>query len=128
MTRGIYNTKQKDLILDYIKKNNKDFNSQDIYIALNKKVGLTTIYRLLDTLIKDNKLEKVTSNKSVKYRYLEECSEENHFYLKCNKCGKIYHIDCDCLNNLYNDIYHEHKFKIDHRNIVLNGICKNCNN
>ena len=40
-----YNTKQKDLILETIKNRNSEFSAKDIYNDLNKKIGLTTIYR-----------------------------------------------------------------------------------
>ena len=126
MSRVNYNTKQKESLLEYIRTLNKDFDAKDIYEGMNKEVGLTTIYRYLDSLVEEHLLEKDTYNKKVKYRYLEECKCENHFYLKCRKCNRLFHIDCDCLNDLYEEIKNEHNFMIDHRNIVLSGLCSKC--
>ena len=128
MKRNInYNTKQKDLILDLIKKEKKTFTIKDIYEKLNNEVGLTTIYRLVDKLVDDNLLNKEISKDNITYyQYLEECSEENHFYLKCDSCGRVIHIDCDCIKDLTDHILKKHRFKPNEEHIIINGKCNNC--
>lgn len=121
-----YKTKQKDLILNMIKKQKGEFKVQDIYEALNKEVGLTTIYRLIDKLDKEGLLNKTVGDNITYYQYLEKCEHENHFYLKCEKCGNIIHVDCDCIKELMTHIAREHKFKINNEHIVINGICSKC--
>jgi Fe2+ or Zn2+ uptake regulation protein len=77
-----YNTKQKDLILNVIKKEKKEFTIKDIYSKLDG-IGLTTIYRLVDKLVEDKVLNKSISKDNITYyQYLEKCEHENHFYLK----------------------------------------------
>ena len=77
-----YTTKQKDLILDIIKKKKKEFTIKEIYNELDKKVGLTTIYRLVDKLVDNNTLNKyIGKDNTTYYQYLESCEHENHFYL-----------------------------------------------
>ena len=125
--RNDYNTKQKDLILSVIKKQSGEFVVRDIYDELNGKVGLTTIYRLVDKLVEEKQISKsIGKDKNTYYQYLETCQQENHFFLKCESCGKIDHIDCDCIKDLSNHIIKEHNFKLDKSNIIINGICKNC--
>lgn len=122
-----YNTKQKDLIIDIIKKKTHEFTIKDIYDDLNTKVGLTTIYRLVDNLIKDNLISKSIGKDNITYyQYLEKCDEDNHFYLKCDKCGNMIHVDCDCIDDLYNHIIKKHKFKLSKENIIIDGICEKC--
>ena len=122
-----YNTKQKDTILEVIQKQRKEFAIKDIYHELNGKVGLTTIYRLVDKLEKEGHLKKINhQDDTFYYQYLEECNEENHFYLKCDKCGNLIHIDCDCINDLYEHISHKHNFKLNKENIIINGLCSKC--
>ena len=121
-----YNTKQKDLILDVIKSKNKEFTVKDIYEDLDKKVGLTTIYRLIDKLILDGLITKNVSDNITYYQYLEKCEHDNHFYLKCEKCKEVKHIDCDCINELYDHIKNEHKFNLNKEKIIINGICNKC--
>lgn len=122
-----YKTKQKDLILNVIKKQKSEFKVQDIYNYLNKKVGLTTIYRMIDKLVEEGLLNKTIGKDNIAYyQYLEKCEHENHFYLKCEKCGNIIHVDCDCITELMSHIAKEHKFKINNEHIVINGICSKC--
>lgn len=121
-----YSTKQKDLILSVIKSKEKEFTIKDIYNEL-EGVGLTTVYRLVDKLVDEGYIKKNISNdNTTTYEYLEKCEEENHFYLKCEKCKRLEHVDCDCIDELYKHINKKHSFKLNKENIVINGICKNC--
>ena len=128
MTRGeSYKTKQKDLILDVIKKENKEFTIKDIYEKLNSKVGLTTIYRLVDKLVEDNILSKSINKDNVTYyQYFEKSEHENHFYLKCDSCKKMIHVDCDCIKGLSDHLFKDHNFTPSKDHIIISGICKHC--
>ncbi|MBQ6282598.1 MAG: transcriptional repressor [Bacilli bacterium] len=121
-----YNTKQKDKILDIIMKKEHEFTIKDIHTEI-PEVGLTTIYRLIDKLVENNSINKYIGKDNITYyQYLEKCDEDNHFYLKCEKCGDIIHIDCDCISELKNHILNNHKFKLNKDHIIINGICDKC--
>ena len=120
--RDNYNTKQKEIILELIKDKKKEFTVKDIYLELKGKIGLTTIYRLVDKLVQDGIINKRDNY----YQYLEHCDCDNHFYLKCNNCGKLIHVDCDCINELIEHISLEHQFKPDKEKIIINGLCREC--
>ena len=121
-----YNTKQKDLILSVIKKEKHEFTIKDIYSKLDG-IGLTTIYRLVDKLVENKVLNKSISKDNITYyQYLEKCDCENHFYLKCDNCGDMIHIDCDCIEDLKNHIMKEYSFKPASDHIIINGLCKKC--
>ena len=125
--KEVYKTKQKDIILNIIRQQKNSFTIKDIYKELKGKVGLTTIYRLIDKLVEENKLNKtISSDNTTHYQYLEECTEENHFYLKCDKCGNMAHIDCDCIEELTSHIVQNHKFKPNKDHIIIDGICSKC--
>ena len=128
MERNIsYKTKQKSFILKSIQNQKHEFTVKDIYESLNGDVGLTTIYRLVDKLVSENKLNKyITKDNITYYEYLDECNHNNHFYLKCTKCGFLKHIDCDCINDMETHIYKEHRFSLNKDNIIINGVCENC--
>ena len=121
-----YNTKQKELILDIIKHKKGEFVVSDIYNDLNKEVGLTTIYRLIDSLVNDKVVSRTIKNNKPYYEYLEDCTLDNHFYLKCEGCSKLIHIDCDCINDLSNHIKKDHKFTLNNKNIIITGLCEKC--
>lgn len=121
-----YNTKQKDKILDVIVNFGHEFTIKDIHNKLDG-VGLTTIYRFIDKLVDSKILNKTIGNDNITYyQYLEQCDNDNHFYLKCDKCGNTFHVDCDCIGNLKSHIMKDHKFKLNKDNIIINGICSKC--
>ena len=128
MSRGkSYNTKQKDLIFNLIKNEKNKFTVKDIYDKLNRKIGLTTIYRFVDKLVNDSILTKsVDARNIVYYQYIEKCNCDNHFYLKCDKCGILKHIHCECINEITLHILKEHNFKSSENGIIINGICEMC--
>ena len=126
--RESYHTKQKDVLLRYIKDKKNEFTIKDLYEGLNKKIGLTTIYRYIDELAECGRVSKYIGQDNITYyQYLEECHEENHFYLKCDVCGNLIHVDCDCINELSNHIVSIHHFKIVKEPIIIHGVCCNCN-
>ena len=124
-----YSTKQRDLLLEKIKSMKTEFTIKEIYEKMNNNVGLTTVYRLVDKLVKEGYIKKNISDDNITYyEYFDKCSEENHFYLKCDLCKKLEHIDCDCIDELYEHINKKHHFKLNKENIVINGICRECAN
>ncbi len=129
--RESYNTKTKELILNEMNKLN-DFTANDIYISLNKKnmhVGLTTIYRSIEKFNSDGIITKYfDDSKMAHYKLIDNCQNMIHFYLKCNKCNNIEHIDCDCINEFKSHIELKHKFSINIENIVISGLCSKCKN
>ncbi len=122
-----YHTKQKDRLLKVIQSKNKEFTVKEVYEGLNKEIGLTTIYRYIDKLVKDGRvLQVVGDNNITYYQYKELCDKENHFYLKCDVCGKLIHVDCDCVKDLSNHILNVHGFKLNNHEFIVNGICDIC--
>ena len=126
MRSSNYNTKQKSKIIDVVESEKGKFTIKEIYSKLNGEIGLTTIYRLIDKLVLEGTIVKEVDKDSItSYRYLEKCDKDNHFFLKCEYCGDMKHVDCDCIEELSNHIKNEHKFSLtDH--VIINGICKKC--
>lgn len=127
--KGNYNTEQKKLIQECLMENSSVYVSvEEISNYLHNKgvqVGTTTIYRYLNLLEKSGAL-RVENIKNTRYfQYIvEDC--KNHYHLKCEKCGKIEHLDCDEINGLCNHVKKDHNFVISHKNVIY-GTCGLCN-
>lgn len=128
MRRGEkYNTKQRERILAIIKSEKASFSAKDIYGKLNKEIGLTTIYRSLDNLVHDSLILKVESkDHTTKYQYTKPCNDTDHFYLKCEKCGKLEHVDCKKVSGLTEHILSKHHFRISSKHVIIHGLCGEC--
>lgn len=123
-----YYTEQRKLILQYLKENNDKYvNSKDILQYMkknNKSAGLTTIYRYLNLLEKQGKVRTEIINHTKLFQYiLEDC--KNHYHLKCEKCGKIIHFDCEEFEKFSKHILKKHKFIINTQAEIY-GLCEKC--
>ena len=128
MLKQQYKTEQRKDLLDYMQNNtNKFVKAEDIEKYLKQKqitIGLTTIYRFLNSLEKQGKVRVELKEHTKYYQYImDECN--NHFHLQCKKCGKIVHLHCDEIEELKAHIAKEHKFEIDSMATIM-GICAEC--
>ncbi len=128
MVKQNYKTEQRKELLDYMIKNSKKFvKADEIEKHLKNKnisIGLTTIYRFLNSLEKQGKVRVELREHTKYYQYIsEECN--NHYHLQCKKCGKLIHLHCDEINQLKMHIAKEHDFEIDSMATIM-GICSEC--
>lgn len=127
--RNHYQTKQKELLWEMIEKKQQEFTIKELFQELDGNIGLTTIYRFVEHLEKEGRVTKIVrDNGTVYYQYLGNCSLENHFYLKCEKCKTMIHVDCDYVEDLSKHIKTKHKFQLNKEHIIMNGLCEDCLN
>lgn len=125
-----YNTKQKQDIEETILSIKQEhFTCEELSLKLKEKgknIGLTTVYRHLDKMVKDGFLRKYASlsGESACYQVIENCGE--HFHLKCVSCGKLVHLACESLDMINAHVKNEHGFFIDPAKTVFYGTCKEC--
>ena len=121
-----YNTKQQELILNYLKQNHeKDLSAQMIVnyiIKKNKQCSQTTVYRQLKRLVEAGVVDKydIDSNSvSSYYKYIKDdkCKEQ---------CGKTMHLENDDLEKIETALEKEYKVKLDPSKTVLYGQCNGC--
>lgn len=130
---GSYRTKQREAILEYLIANkHKHIKAEEIldYCRENgNSVGKATVYRYLDKLVEENVIRKFTidgvSSACYQYGTDDECCNE-HYHFKCMKCGDLFHISCDFMNEISEHVMKEHNFIIDSRKTVFYGICGKC--
>ena len=132
--KGAYRTKQREIILDYLKK------CQDGHVTIDEvtdhlknegnKVGRTTIYRYMEKLADEGFLRKYYIEEGVgacyQYQGNSESACRSHFHLKCVKCGRLFHVSCDFLQQIEEHVYEHHHFLVDNSKTVLYGICEDC--
>ncbi len=125
-----YHTRQKDEILQKIKeKGDLHFTAEEIATSLKVSgsgIGLSTVYRQLDAMVREGVLRKYLSSagQSACYQSTGSCGE--HFHLKCISCGKLEHLSCTHLDGISEHVAKQHGFLIDSSRTVFYGICKEC--
>ena len=136
MGRQEYKTRQGELILSYLKsKTGYHVTAGDIISDLKKNgvsMGLATVYRRLDKLIKDGVVIKYSLDgkngalfEYVGDRQIEEpCPSLAH--LKCERCGRLIHLECDEVSKLESHILESHGFRLNPKRTVFYGLCREC--
>ena len=68
-------------------------------------------------------VHKVNTEEGALYQYCGRQSQGHRdcFLLKCERCGRIRHVDCTHLQNLYDHLEREHHFRIDPRGRCFPG-------
>lgn len=123
-----YKTKQKKHIINYLCNNNNKYSSaSDICLYVNKvdKIGLTTVYRILNDLALKGVVHKTFKNNKCYYQIIEEnCLK--HYHLKCLKCLNVIHVDISDLQEIEDMISYNYNFKINNQETIIYGLCSKC--
>lgn len=126
-----YMTNQKKQILDFLMQNrSRHFTVEEIVDALSadeKKPGKSTIYRQISALLQDGVIRRFEApdQSCFVYQYAAGINCEHHFHLKCARCGKLIHMECEQLHGVREHILREHGFLIG-GNSVIYGVCAQC--
>ncbi len=127
-----YTTKQRQAVLQCLeRRGDASVTAGELAEDLRAAgcpVGLATIYRQLERLEAAGVVHKINTEDGAFYQY---CGRENHdhrdcFLLRCERCGRIRHVDCVQLQGLYDHLEREHHFRINPRGTLLSGVCDLC--
>lgn len=128
---AMYQTRQRTLIWEYLCAHpGEHIAAETIAEALRADgVGKSTIYRYLDRLSAEGRIRRffIEEGAGACYQLVEEAGEcREHFHLKCLRCGKLLHLECDILKDAEHHILRRHQFEVDNTKTVLYGICGTC--
>ncbi len=134
MQKASYKTKQQDLLISYLKATQgRHFTADDVRLYFDGKdvsIGIATIYRQLEKLVSEGVVQKyfLGEQTAACFEYTGDgCNAgEKHFHLKCEKCGKLVHLECDDLKEVCSHLKQEHGFSLDSLRTVFYGVCSEC--
>lgn len=134
-TRSKYKTKQREILLDYLRATSgAHITAGDVcayFKAQGAPIGQATVYRQLESLVDERIISKYTVDGSSPACF-EYVGAENHshadvcFHCKCEKCGKLIHLNCDELEAIQSHLFSEHRFRMDPMRTVFYGLCDQC--
>ena len=85
-----------------------------------------TVYRQLEKLERQGSVHKVTTDEGAYYQFCTHGCASDCCLFKCERCGRIVHLDCHQLAPLYEHLEHEHGFSINPRKTMFYGLCREC--
>ena len=122
-------SKQRETILNILKKSYSHPTADEIFEEaklLLPNISLATVYRNLDELVKNKLIKKIPTNSS-KDRY--DLPKSKHLHAICSSCGKVQDIDINfSVKELEKQVFTQCKMECNSENIIINGVCKDCQN
>ncbi|MBL6446129.1 transcriptional repressor [Fulvivirga sp. 29W222] len=115
-------------VLTLLFNNEHALSHSDIEQEVDHSFDRVTVYRTLKTFLDKGLIHKVLDDEGVtKYALCSECSKEEHnhehVHFKCEQCGHT-----QCLDEIQiPDISLPAGFKAHQKNLLIQGICNQCN-
>jgi Fur family ferric uptake transcriptional regulator len=117
-------------------RTSKHLSAKDIYAALYRMypgIGLTTVYRTLDLLVRMGLINKFTfGDGPSRYEYMSEDKKGHHHHVVCSKCGKIIDYsdflddELELVNKTEKHLSEKYNFKVFGHSIEFYGLCEKC--
>lgn len=123
-----YNTEGKTRLIDFLKNNSEtQFTVEDICLSLNGNLSKrSSLYRNLGALCSEGVVKKFHGDNGYVYQFVGGMDCSNHFHLKCLRCEKILHLECEKGSELTSHIMSHHGFSVDSGRSILYGVCDAC--
>jgi Fur family ferric uptake transcriptional regulator len=116
-------------VIDYLGDQPCCRGAQEIHAALTgrgAKVGLASVYRVLDTLVEHGLVQRVdVGDGIVRYEPLRNDAEHHH-HLVCDDCGKVERFVDPRLERAIHDVEERSGYSVSAHEVVLRGACADC--
>ncbi len=133
--RSTYQTRQMKELREFLASTDgKHVTVKDIcryFDEAARPVGTATVYRNLEKLVEEGIVAKYSADPSDSacFSYMgsgEECCHPVCFHLKCQKCGRLIHLECDEITRLSEHMLRAHGFELNPVRTVFYGLCEDC--
>lgn len=130
-----YKTKQMSEVLSFLKSaKGRHVTAGEVcehFRAAGISVGTTTVYRNLERLVEQGLAAKyvIDGTTSACFEYTGGSNTDSGvscYHCKCEKCGKLIHLQCDEVDTLIRHMREHHDFEMDSIRTVFYGICSVC--
>jgi Fur family transcriptional regulator, peroxide stress response regulator len=123
--KQVRNTKQLEVIWNAIKDDKSHPTADQIYERVRKKlptISLGTIYRNLQKLVSDQKLQVLMRGRSQHFDPLAE----RHQHFICETCDRVYDVLVDHQKEITPDKLPHEGFKVTSHQLAFYGTCRHC--
>lgn len=121
-------TKAQRAVLEVLDKAGRFLSAQDIHASLRaggSSVGLTSVYRALQSLADDGSLDVLrTGHGETTFRLCDSAS--HHHHLVCRSCGATVEVEAPGLERWLSGLGRAHSFVVEGHTLEVVGICPRC--
>lgn len=125
---GARNTRQRSAVVDVLQDIDRFASAQSIHRELcdrGQKVGLTTVYRTLQTLTEVGAVDALNSDTGeTLYRHC--LTDRHHHHLVCTNCGRSEEIEGGPVEQWAKETAEKYGFELSGHDAEIFGVCQNC--
>ncbi len=100
-------------------------SAQDLHDALERRVGLASVYRALDVLTGLRLLHRVEVDGTARYEPADPTGDHHHHAI-CDRCGRMSPFEDDDLESLVHRLGERLGYRVEGHEVVLRGACPDC--
>ena len=128
-----YRTRQRDALLSYlISAPGAHVTAADVcdyFRSQGSPIGQSTVYRQLESLVADGLVKKyfTGAHSPACFEYIAGIDQDSAcFHFKCEKCGRLIHLQCGELAGMQTHLLERHQLSLDPARTVFYGLCDRC--
>ena len=128
-SKGVTATPNRLSLMEIVGDNAAPMSPQEIHGALNRKrrVNRVTVYRILDLLVENGLLERLSSgDRSFRYGLAPNANHRPHPHFFCRRCGAMECLDSDSLALDTRTLERRYPGAIEKVEVRVDGVCRNC--
>jgi Fur family transcriptional regulator, ferric uptake regulator len=128
-TAGFRRGGARDAVVGYLGRQHCCLSAQDIHDGLRSdgvRVGIASVYRVLDTLAELRLVQRVDFGDGVSRYEPVEADGHHHHHLVCAECGKVEAFEDDRLESSLTDIASRLGYAMNAHEVVIRGACATC--
>jgi Fur family ferric uptake transcriptional regulator len=111
-------------VIDLLEGEDCCVSAADVHTSLETRVGLASVYRVLESLHEVGSVRRVDVGDGVA-RY-EPVREAHHHHLVCTECGKVEAFDDPELERAIRRVEAKSGYAVETHDVVLQGACDDC--
>lgn len=119
----------RDAVVSFLAAQDCCVSAQELFDGLRaegRRVGIASVYRVLDQLAELRLVHRVDFGHGVTRFEAAHPDGEHHHHLVCAECGKVdTFVDSD-LERALNRVAGTHGYALDEHDVVLHGACGDC--
>ena len=100
-------------------------SAQDLHAALRDEVGLTTVYRTLQTMAEAGEVDVLRTDVGESV-YRRCVSDEHHHHLVCRSCGATVEVAGPAVERWAQAVADEHGYTGVSHTLEVFGTCRSC--
>ncbi len=125
---GVRSTRQRTAVVKVLHELENFSSAKTIHqelLARDLKVGLTTVYRTLQSLAEVGAVDALhMANGETLYRHC--LNGDHHHHLVCTQCGRTVEIDGGPVEKWANEVAEQFNFQITGHDAEIYGLCSHC--